>query len=214
MAAELLIATRSRDKLEEIRAILTASTQLRFVTLADLNVEPEAREDEIECHPTFLGNAIAKAHYFAELTGRPTLADDSGLVVEALQGNPGVRTRRFAIDNGYVSADVKGRALDRANNQLLLEKLAQTAREQRGAFYVCAAAFAAAGHLLTSIGTCRGRIGWEEKGSGGFGYDPLFEIPQLGKTFAELSAAEKNTLSHRAVAFRALNANAVLKTPL
>ena len=142
MASELLVATRSTDKLEEIRAIIAASARIELVTLADLGIQPTPAEDAIESHPTFLGNAIAKAQYFADLSGRPTLADDSGLMVDALGGGPGVRTRRFAIDVGAVAAEVSGVALDAANNRLLLERLAGVPAERRGAHYVCAAAFA------------------------------------------------------------------------
>lgn len=204
MARELLIATRSSDKLAEIRAILSA-TRLELITLNDLNVLPTAHEDVIESHSSFLGNAIAKARYFAELTGRVTLADDSGLMVDALNGAPGVRTRRFAIDHGYVARGVSGSVLDAANNRLLLEMLADTPEYKRRAHYVCAAALADREQIVTTVGTCVGRIGHEERGVGGFGYDPLFVIPELDVTFAELSSAQKNERSHRAQAFRALS---------
>jgi XTP/dITP diphosphohydrolase len=204
LAAELLVATRSTDKLEEIRAILAAAARVTLVTLTDLNLPPTSAEDAIESHPTFLGNAIAKARYFAGLTGMPTLADDSGLMVDELAGGPGVRTRRFAIDGGYVAADVSGRPLDSANNRLLLERLTGIPDERRRAHYVCAAAYANSDVIITSIGTCSGRIGNEEKGAGGFGYDPLFVIPELAITFAQLSREQKNQRSHRAIAFRAL----------
>lgn len=206
MAADLLIATRSADKLEEIRTILT-HRKSRLVTLRDVGIEATPAEDEIEVHATFVGNAAAKARYFAQLTGLVTLADDSGLVVDALGGGPGVRTRRFAVDNQRVTAGTSGLALDQANNELLLEKLAGVADEARGAHYVCASALAARDALIvTSIGTVRGRIAHALRGTSGFGYDPLFFIEELGITFGELSREEKNLFSHRARAFRAIAA--------
>ena len=204
----IALATRSAHKAAEIRAILR-TTHVQLVSLADLGVAESAEEDAIENAETFIGNAVAKARYFAARTGLPTIADDSGLEVDALGGGPGVRTRRFAIDHGY--AGPGGDALDQANNHMLIEKLQTVPDEQRGARYVCAAALAhpsAPGqpgdHLLTAIGTCPGSILHNPRGSGGFGYDPLFMLPDLGVTFAELTAEQKNERSHRARAFRAL----------
>ena len=205
MASELLVATRSAHKLAEIRAILTGVVRVKLITLADLNVPVTAAEDEIEAQETFLDNAIAKARYFASLTDHPTLADDSGIAVDALGGAPGVRTRRFALDHNFAAPDTSGLELDRANNRLLLEKLARVPDTERTAHYACAAAFAVGDRIVaTSLGTCRGVIARAERGSGGFGYDPLFIMPSLGVRFAELSAAEKNQRSHRAIAFRAI----------
>lgn len=207
MASEVLVATGSADKLVEIRAIL-AHSGLRLVSLVDLNLRVPPAAEELEVHDTFLDNAIAKARFFASLTGLPTLADDSGLVVDALAGRPGVRTRRFALDHGVVPPGTEGLELDRANNRLLLDKLAHVHEAARGAHYVCAAAYAGTDRVLAAtLGTCRGSIGKSERGSGGFGYDPLFEIPSLGITFAELSPAQKNQRSHRAIAFRAIAAH-------
>jgi XTP/dITP diphosphohydrolase len=198
LAADLLLATRSTDKLREIRQII--SVRSRLLTLGDLGIEPSSSEDDIEAQPTFLENAIAKARHFAQLTGMATLADDSGLAVDALRGGPGVRTKRFAADNGIVSDDV-----DQANNDLLLEQLHHIPDGQRGAHYVCVAAFASPARvIMNALGTCSGRIVREPRGDGGFGYDPLFLIPDLGVTFAQLTMAEKNSRSHRARAFRAL----------
>lgn len=205
MASELLVATRSNAKLDEIRAIVQAGARVQLRSLSDLGLPPSPAEDEIERHPTFLTNAVAKAHYFAELTAMLTLADDSGIVVAALAGRPGVRSRRFAIDHGRVPATVEGKQLDQANNALLLELLAGVPDQERGAHYVCAAALAAPTRLIvTSIGTCRGTITRASRGSGGFGFDSVFFIPDLGITFAELSPAQKNRRSHRAKAIRAL----------
>lgn len=200
MASEILLATRSADKAVEITEILAAASSATLITLNDLGIAPTPIEDELEVHDTFIGNALAKARYFAALAGRLTLADDSGLMVDALQGRPGVRTKRFAADHGITTGNQ-----DEANNDLLLEQLRAVSDEHRGAQYVCAAAFAHAdGHALMAIGTCRGCITHRRIGTGGFGYDPLFRIPDLGVTFAQLTRAQKNARSHRAHAVRAL----------
>ncbi|HET9438929.1 MAG TPA: non-canonical purine NTP pyrophosphatase [Longimicrobiales bacterium] len=203
MASEFLLATRSADKAREIREILHAVTRVELQTLHDVGIQPGAAEDDVENFPTFLGNALAKARYFSQLTGRAVLADDSGLMVDALKGAPGVRTKRFAADQGSDRTDV-----DEANNDLLLEKLRDVPVGERTARYVCAAACVFPdGPRFTAIGTCPGVIAFERKGSGGFGYDPLFLLPALHVTFAQLSAVQKHEHSHRARAFRALAAH-------
>jgi XTP/dITP diphosphohydrolase len=202
LASDLLIATRSHDKLDEIRAVVNSGSRIRMLTLRDLDIAPSPEEDELEKFDTFVENAIAKARHFAALTGMRTLADDSGLCVDALGGGPGVRTKRFAIDNGVVSSDITGKPLDEANNRLLLEKL--TGVTNRRAHYMSSVALADGARMITAVGSCSGEITETPRGSGGFGYDPLFYIPALEKTFAELSLAEKNTRSHRAVAMRAM----------
>ena len=200
MSSEILLATRSADKAAEIVEVLAGTTRMRLVTLADLSVEPDPAEDDVEQHDSFIGNALAKARYFADRTGRPVLADDSGLMVDALGGLPGVRTKRFALDHGIAGKDV-----DQANNDLLLARLRRVPDERRGAQYICAAALVKpGGAALTAIGSCSGVIGHERRGTGGFGYDPLFIFPELQVTFAELTRAQKNAHSHRAKAFRAL----------
>ena len=200
MPAEFVLATRSADKAAEILDVIGAVSNVALVTVAELGIAPAAAEDDVENFPTFIENAIAKARYFARLTGRITLADDSGLMVDALAGAPGVRTKRFAADHGLDTSDT-----DAANNALLLQKLANVAEHARAAHYVCAAALVQPdGLVVTAIGTCSGRIAREPAGSEGFGYDPLFFIPDLDVTFAQLSRAQKNRYSHRARAFRAL----------
>lgn len=197
-----LLATRSPDKLREIREIL-APTGVQLVSLLDLDVPASPEENAIEAYETFRENARAKARYFVRLTGLPTLADDSGLEVDALGGAPGVYTKRFSG-----RTDLAGKALDEANNQLLLERLAGVPAERRGARYVCAAAAAFLdGGVLVAVGTTPGVIARiPSAGTGGFGYDPLFFVPALDATFADVSAAEKHRRSHRARAFRALAA--------
>lgn len=200
MGAEFLLATRSADKLREITEISRSAGTVRFVTLRDLQIEPLPAEDDVEMFDTFAGNAIAKARYFAAVTGRPAIADDSGLMVDALDGRPGVRTKRFAADHGRTGANV-----DQENNELLLDLMRDIPDDRRGAQYVCAAAVVyPEGRVLSTIGTCRGKIARERVGTGGFGYDPLFYIPDLAATFAQLSPTRKNERSHRAIAFRAL----------
>jgi XTP/dITP diphosphohydrolase len=202
LAPEFLLATRSTDKAAEIVEVLSSATAIRLVTLTDLGIESSPAEDDVENFPTFLENALAKGRYFAQLTGRATLADDSGLMVDAMHGGPGVRTRRYALDHGFAGT---GKELDQANNDLLLAQLIGVADEKREAQYVCAAALVwPTFDAVAAIGTCAGKIGYERKGDGGFGYDPLFVIPELAVTFAQLSRAEKHAFSHRARAFRAL----------
>jgi XTP/dITP diphosphohydrolase len=137
LPAEFLLATRSRDKAAEIVAVLQSAATARFSTLAELALPATPAEDDVEQFQTFIDNAIAKAAYFAGVTGRATMADDSGLMVDALDGGPGVRTKRFAADHGYHGNDT-----DAANNRLLLERLDNVPEAQRGARYVCAAALA------------------------------------------------------------------------
>jgi XTP/dITP diphosphohydrolase len=190
----LLVATRSRHKLNELRQLLHLP-HTRLVTLDEAGVEEEAVEDG----PTFHANAVIKARFYAGLSGLPTLADDSGLEVEALDGDPGVRTRRYAGEN----------ATDEENNVKLLDALAGLPPGLRGARYVCALVYAedAAGPIVAREGTFVGRIADGPRGTGGFGYDPIFEPafePPGGRTVGQLTAAEKNAVSHRAVAARAM----------
>ena len=198
---KLVLATRSSHKAREIDQIL-APLDLSVETLADLGVEETPDEDDIEAFDTFAANAIAKARYFAGKLDRVTLADDSGLRVDALDGAPGVHTKRFSGRD-----DLSGQPLDDANNALLLEELEGVPEQDRGARYVCCAAIAwPDGRALTAIGTVRGRIATEPRGEGGFGYDPLFHVPELDARFAEVPAEAKNRISHRSRAFRALAA--------
>lgn len=199
MSAPLVLATRSADKLREIQQILATVVRRPIVSLADLGIEESYDEAGIEAFDTFRENALAKAAHFGRLTGAPALADDSGLVVDALHGEPGVRSRRFS------GSTLRGAALDSANNRELLRRLADTPADRRTAHYVCSAALVAPdGRRFAAIGTCSGVILDAPAGSGGFGYDPLFYLPRLGATFGEVEADEKHRLSHRARAFRAL----------
>ncbi len=190
----IVVATRSRHKLRELRELLDLHG-IELLSLDDLGVEGEPVEDG----ETFETNARIKARFAARATGLPALADDSGIEVDALDGGPGVRTRRYAGPT----------ATDEDNNAKLLRELAGLPPERRGARYVCALALAIPersgprGGLRMTIrrGTCRGRIATEPRGSGGFGYDPIFEPAAEqpgGRTLGLYSAAEKHAISHRA----------------
>ncbi|MEZ4414594.1 MAG: non-canonical purine NTP pyrophosphatase [Gemmatimonadota bacterium] len=196
---KVLIATRSQHKMREIEEILGSLPGVTLTNLSELAVPYEEVEEDIEAYPTFEQNAVAKAHYFAGLTGLPTISDDSGLEVEALQGGPGVRTKRFAPVGPGVDQD-------RANNRYLVQKLAGLPPSRRGARYVCVAAFVGASdpEPVTFRGEVGGIILDEPAGQGGFGYDPFFFVPEIGMTFAQADAATKNALSHRGRAFKAL----------
>lgn len=189
---ELVIATSNRGKLAEIRGILEeAGLKLRLRALDEfpgITMPPEDGE-------TFLENARRKALAVARQAGRPALADDSGLCVDALGGRPGVRSARFAGEG----------AGDAANNARLLAELAGVPAERRGAEFRCAVVLALPdGRWTAAEGSVRGRILEEPRGTGGFGYDPLFLAEELGMTFAEAAPEAKSQVSHRGRALRAL----------
>jgi XTP/dITP diphosphohydrolase len=211
----LLLATSNAHKVGEIRAIFDAcslrdredagsAAGVELISLADAGVDvPEPVEDG----DTFEANAVIKACYYAAAAKMMCLADDSGLEVDALAGEPGVLSARYAGEEGPRDQ------VDRANNRLLLERLGDTPVERRTARFVCAMAWCVPGEPLPRAvvrGTVEGRMltrdeaGPEAFGRGehGFGYDPLFFIPELGRTTAELSPAEKNAISHRGKAAR------------
>jgi XTP/dITP diphosphohydrolase len=188
---QLLVATRSEHKLRELRELLHLAHG-ELISLEGAGVEG----DPIEDGQTFRTNAAIKARFGLRTTGLPTLADDSGIEVDALGGGPGVRTRRYAGEH----------ATDADNNAKLLAALDGLPPRERGARYVCVLALAMPGAPLAfAQGTCRGRIAMTPRGMGGFGYDPIFEPgeePPGGRTFGEWSAADKNRISHRARAAR------------
>jgi XTP/dITP diphosphohydrolase len=194
----LLVATRSVHKLRELRELLHLDHG-ELVSLEELGIPG----DPVEDGETFEANAALKARFGARASGLPTLADDSGLEVDALGGGPGVRTRRYAGEH----------ATDAENNAKLLDALVGLPFDRRGARYVCVLALAvpsAAGPrgglgVTLARGTCRGRIAMVAQGTGGFGYDPIFEPasePPGGRTLGLWSAAEKHAISHRAHAAR------------
>lgn len=196
---KLVFATTNKGKLEELRA-LVAGLPLEVVSLREVEAV-EVEEDE----ETFEGNATKKARVYAERTGLAALADDTGLCVDALGGAPGVRSARYG---GYERADpALGEAAERyrLNNERLLRELAGVPPERRGAEFRTALCLIVPGEAPVVVhGVVRGRILEERRGEHGFGYDPLFELPELGRTLAELSPGEKNRVSHRARAFQAL----------
>lgn len=189
----VVVATRNRGKLKEIFALLDAEKLgFELVTIDDVAPDAVLIEDEA----TFEGNALAKARQAAAATGRPALADDSGLEVDALGGAPGVRSARYA---GEPSDDAR-------NNAKLIAELGGLVGAAHPARFRCAAAYVdpARGIEIVRSGACEGEILTVARGTEGFGYDPLFLIPSLGRTMAELTLDEKNQLSHRAAAFHAL----------
>jgi XTP/dITP diphosphohydrolase len=196
-ALKLVFATTNRGKLAELEA-LVAGLPIEVVSLAGFPPY-EVEEDGA----TLEANAIKKAVEWRERTGLAVLADDTGLSVDALAGAPGVHSARYASQGEPPLEDLAARS--RANNERLLRELAGVPLERRGGAFRCALCLAVPGlPPLVVPGECRGRIALGGRGGQGFGYDPLFELPELGKTFAELSAEEKNRLSHRARAFQAL----------
>ncbi|HEY3244147.1 MAG TPA: XTP/dITP diphosphatase [Phycisphaerae bacterium] len=186
--AILLLATSNPGKLREIRQILSG-LPIEIKTLADFpDIQPPV-EDE----PTFEANALKKARHYARRTGLWTLADDSGLEVDALGGAPGVRSARYAGEN----------AGDTANNAKLIAALAGVPAERRTARFRCAAVVSDGSRVWASAqGTVDGLIIDTPRGQNGFGYDPHFLLPQRGVTTAELPPEEKNRISHRGQAMR------------
>jgi XTP/dITP diphosphohydrolase len=186
--ARLILASNNANKLREIREILGGRFE-EIVSLREAGIEHETVEDG----ETFLDNARKKAREIAALSGCCALADDSGLCVDALGGAPGVYSARFAGVHGD----------DQANMRLLLEKLQGV--ENRAAHFTCAMVLVYPdGREISAEGYFYGQIGYEQKGSNGFGYDPLFYIPEFGCTSAELSPEQKNAVSHRGSALRTL----------
>lgn len=198
---DLVLATRSTHKIREIREILEVVPNLRVLDLKEARVPYDAAEEDLEPYDVFEENAASKARYFQEITGLPTVADDSGIEVDLLGGAPGVRSKRFSPDQG-----LEGHTLDQANNDHLLVSLGDAPLAERTGRYVCVAVLDGGDPDDVTVvrGEAPGLILAAPRGSGGFGYDPLFYDEELGKTFAEISPAEKNARSHRGKAFRAL----------
>lgn len=192
----ILLATRSAGKLHELEPLFTAAG-FSVRSLGDTAIDESADEDAIEAFDTFEENALAKARYFHVSYGGPVVADDSGLVVEALGGAPGVRSKRWSG-----RGDLTGQALDDANNARLLESLRGIS--DRRARYVCAAAYVDGDRELVRVGETWGVIVDTARGAQGFGYDPFFLSGELGVTFGEASREAKEAVSHRGRAFREL----------
>lgn len=185
---KLILASNNAHKLTEMKAILAPYFD-EIVSMGEAGIEHETVEDG----KTFMENAVKKAKELAELSGCCAIADDSGLCVDALAGGPGVFSARFAGVHGD----------DKANNALLLKEL--EGERERGAHYTCAIALAwPDGRVLTAEDYLYGEIAYDERGTNGFGYDPLFLLKELGLRTAELSPEEKNRISHRGKALRKL----------
>ena len=190
----LLLATSNQHKLDEAREILEP-LGIEVLGLDSLN---SSFKEPVEDSDTFEGNARLKAVGYARATGKRCMADDSGLVVDALDGEPGVLSARFAgVGNTRTERDA-------ANNTLLLERLQTIPQEKRTARFVCAICVADPDGTIVgeSTGTFEGVIGSEPVGTNGFGYDPLLFVPEMNKTSAQMTSEEKNTRSHRGEAVR------------
>ena len=188
---KLVVATRNKGKIAEIKRLVSDLSQVELVFLDDFQNLP----DIAETGKTFKENALIKAKEIASLTGYWTLADDSGLVVDYLQGAPGVYSARFSGE----------KATDAQNNAKLLSLLKNVPWEKRQAKFVCVIAICnPKGQCYTLEGECKGYIALEPKGTHGFGYDPVFFVPAYGKTMAELEPEIKNQISHRAMALKRL----------
>jgi XTP/dITP diphosphohydrolase len=190
----MVLGTRNQKKIEEIVEILS-DLRIEGIEFADLSRFPQA-PDVAEDGQTFEANARKKATELALALGQWVLGEDSGLVVPALHGRPGVQSARYSGKHGD----------DAANNARLLAELAPLADDRRAAYYVCSIALADPQAQVQSVaeGRCHGTIARELRGSGGFGYDPLFLIPEYHRTFGEMSARVKHALSHRARALEQL----------
>jgi XTP/dITP diphosphohydrolase len=187
---EIIVATKNKGKIREIRKALKG-LGLKIYSLNDFLDVPEIEEDG----ESFTENALKKARFYSKYFGKVTLADDSGLKVDALKGLPGIYSARYAGEG----------ASDRKNNQKLLGEMEVIQVSKRGASFKCVMAMVFQdGKEAVVEGSCRGRIGFREVGKKGFGYDPLFILPQYAKTMAQLTLGEKNRVSHRGKALKKL----------
>ncbi|HND49328.1 MAG TPA: RdgB/HAM1 family non-canonical purine NTP pyrophosphatase [Anaerolineales bacterium] len=182
--SKLLIATNNQGKVREFQELLTGSG-IEFVTPVQINLQLDVEEDG----STYQENASKKALAFAKASGLISLADDSGLEVEALGGAPGLYSARYSPKPG---------ANDKDRRDFLLSNLQDKPRPWKAHFHATIAVANPTGEVEFTDGNCYGEIIPEERGSGGFGYDPIFFMPELGKTMSELDMSEKNRLSHRA----------------
>ncbi len=197
-----LLATRSQGKRAELTPML-AARGITVMTLDELGVEMHSDEDGIEVFATFEDNALAKARYFSARTGMPCLADDSGLCIDALDGAPGVRSRRFAADHGHVSTT--GQEEEAANNEAVVDACWDSGRAPPwSARYACAAAYCDGLREHVATGFTEGAVQPEADGNLGFGYDPFFVSEDLGIAFGRASREAKAGISHRGRAVSAL----------
>lgn len=188
MNEKIVFATGNAGKMREIRMIME-DTGMEIVSMKEIGIDPEIEENG----STFVENAIIKAKAVAAFTDAIVLADDSGLEIDALNKEPGIYSARYMGEE--TSYHIK--------NANLIQRLEGVQEEKRTARFVCAiAAVLPDGEVLTTTGTVEGRIGYEEKGTNGFGYDPIFFLPEFGCTSAELTNEQKNEISHRGNALR------------
>ena len=194
---KLIFATGNENKMKEIRQIMS-DMDVEIISMKQAGISADIVEDGT----TFEENAIIKAKAIAQLTKEIVLADDSGLEIDYINKEPGIYSARYmGEDTSY-----------RIKNQNLIDRLKDAKDEERSARFVCAIAAAFPdGEVLTTIGTIEGRIAYEEKGENGFGYDPIFYVPEFGCTTAELSEEDKNKVSHRGNALRAMKEKLKLK---
>ncbi|MFJ2507687.1 RdgB/HAM1 family non-canonical purine NTP pyrophosphatase [Arthrobacter citreus] len=194
-APRLVLATRNAGKLNELRDLLRGRIDGLDVDTQVIDAETAGVPDVPETGVTFEGNSLLKARAVAEASGLPAIADDSGLAVDVLGGAPGIFSARWSGVHGN----------DQANLDLLLAQLGDIGPEHRGAAFICAAALAVpGGEDVVERGELRGTLLAEPRGTGGFGYDPVLQPAGETRSCAELSRAEKNAISHRGQAFRAL----------
>ncbi|MCX7680066.1 MAG: XTP/dITP diphosphatase [Spirochaetes bacterium] len=188
---KLLLATRNKGKVKEIQQKFSSISKIELLSIEDIEKDFGSVGDVIEDGETFAENALKKARTLSQITGLPTMADDSGLVIDALGGEPGIYSARYAGEG----------ASDADKNFLILEKMKNIPKGKRTARFVCAIALVIPnnGEFVTE-GICEGEISAEPKGSFGFGYDPIFFLPEYQKTMAELPLEIKNSISHRAKA--------------
>jgi len=186
---DIVLATHNQGKVREVKKFF-ANSSYNILSLADIDVDVDVVEDG----DTFAANAAKKARQICDATGKMVLADDSGLVIDALDGAPGVD-----------SANYMGRETPYpVRNAKILEMMASMPEEARGARFVCVIAIARPGHedIMLADGTIEGRIAYEIAGADGFGYDPIFFVPKFGKTMAQMSIDDKNQISHRGMALQ------------
>ncbi len=187
---KIIFATGNENKMKEIRQIL-GDMDVEILSMKQAGISADIVEDGT----TFEENAVIKAKAIAEMTNEIVLADDSGLEIDYINKEPGIYSARYMGED--TSYHIK--------NQNLIDRLKDAKEEERTARFVCAIAAAfPSGEVLTTIGTVEGRIAYEEKGENGFGYDPIFYVPEFGCTTAELSEEAKNEISHRGNALRAM----------
>ncbi len=192
MDKTIIFATGNENKVREVRMILEG-TGLNVISMKEAGIKADIVEDGT----TFEANARIKAETIMKLTGKPAMADDSGLVVDALNGEPGIYSARYMGED--TSYHIK--------NANIIERLAGVPDEKRSARFVAAIVVAFPdGRILTATETMEGRIGYEERGENGFGYDPILWLPEYGCSSSELSPEQKNAISHRGKALRKMRA--------